>query len=121
MRRGKEIAQCAHASIAFLSHYVRKGNNHNVPLSEAEQLWLDGIFTKVCLQVNSEEELLRVYEEALRANLTVHLIEDRGLTEFHGKPTKTCLAIGPDYNERIDAVTGGLQLYQCDPLVEKKL
>lgn len=33
-----------------------------------------------------------------------------GKTEFHGVPTRTCLAIGPDDSEKIDAITGQLQL-----------
>jgi PTH2 family peptidyl-tRNA hydrolase len=38
------------------------------------------------------------------------LIIDSGKTEFGGVPTKTCLAIGPDYSEKIDKVTGNLKL-----------
>jgi PTH2 family peptidyl-tRNA hydrolase len=41
----------------------------------------------------------------------VHLITDRGLTEFGGVPTRTCLAVGPDYYDLIDPVTGDLELY----------
>jgi peptidyl-tRNA hydrolase len=35
---------------------------------------------------------------------------DSGKTEFPGEPTNTCLAIGPDDADKIDAVTGELQL-----------
>ncbi len=38
------------------------------------------------------------------------LITDAGRTEFHGEPTNTTLAIGPDYSEKIDKITGGLPL-----------
>ena len=38
------------------------------------------------------------------------LITDAGHTEFHGVPTRTCLAIGPAWSDEIDAITGGLQL-----------
>jgi PTH2 family peptidyl-tRNA hydrolase len=43
--------------------------------------------------------------------VVAHLITDRGLTEFGGTPTRTCLAVGPDYDDRIDPVTGDLELY----------
>jgi hypothetical protein len=33
-----------------------------------------------------------------------------GRTEFGGVPTKSCLAMGPDEYERIDAITGHLKL-----------
>ena len=49
--------------------------------------------------------------QALEAGVLVHIITDRGLTEFGGTPTRTCLAVGPDYDDRIDPVTGDLELY----------
>jgi peptidyl-tRNA hydrolase len=39
------------------------------------------------------------------------LIIVNGLTEFNNVKTKTCLAIGPDYSDKIDQITGGLELY----------
>jgi PTH2 family peptidyl-tRNA hydrolase len=38
------------------------------------------------------------------------MIVDKGLTVFKGIPTKTCLAIGPHYPEKIDIITGHLPL-----------
>jgi len=113
MRRGKEIAQGAHASIAFLSNIVRRSLvSAQLPvLSMAEMEWINTKFTKICLTVESEQELLDIQKKALEANLVVHLITDAGLTEFDGVPTNTCLAIGPDYSEKIDPVTGHLKLY----------
>ena len=116
MRRGKEIAQGAHASAAWLAERVLAGMNpggsvDHVELSEAERAWLESSFRKVTVKVGSEEELLAVYEKALEAGLAVHLITDRGLTEFGGVPTRTCLGIGPDYDDLIDPVTGDLELY----------
>ena len=60
--------------------------------------------------MNSEEELMELQDKALDAGLEVHLITDSGKTEFHGEPTNTCLAIGPDKAEKIDEITGQLQL-----------
>jgi PTH2 family peptidyl-tRNA hydrolase len=60
--------------------------------------------------MNGEEELTEIHDIALQAGLEVHLITDSGETEFHGEPTNTCLAIGPDEAEKIDAITGDLQL-----------
>jgi PTH2 family peptidyl-tRNA hydrolase len=112
MRRGKEIAQGAHASTAWLRQRVLQGlaPNH-VALSEVERSWLEQSNRKVTVKVGSEQELLAVYARALQAGLEVHLITDGGLTEFGGVPTRTCLGIGPDYDDRIDPVTGDLELY----------
>lgn len=60
--------------------------------------------------MNSEAELLAIRDKAIEAGLEVHLITDSGKTEFHGEPTNTCLAIGPDLAEKIDPITGELQL-----------
>jgi PTH2 family peptidyl-tRNA hydrolase len=78
--------------------------------SESERAWLAGSFAKICCRVNSEEELISIYDTAIAAGLEVHLITDSGKTEFHGQPTRTCLAIGPDESSKIDAVTGHLEL-----------
>jgi PTH2 family peptidyl-tRNA hydrolase len=60
--------------------------------------------------VDSEQELMDIYDRAVRAGLEVHLITDSGRTEFHGEPTRTCLAIGPAVAEAVDVITGHLQL-----------
>ena len=120
MRRGKEIAQGAHASISFLSKRVREClrhetehglNLHFLQLSDAEKAWIRGSFKKICCIVRSEEELLELHEKALEAGLTSSLIQDSGKTEFHDEPTHTCLAIGPDEDEKINKITGHLVLY----------
>lgn len=123
MRRGKEIAQGSHASMAWLSNRLKKEATLRVTeetktcalniidLSEAERKWLDGEFTKVCVYVNSEQELMDIYDKAKANSLEVNLITDAGKTEFKGVPTKTCLAIGPDYALKINVVTGKLELY----------
>ncbi len=116
MRRGKEIAQGAHASMAWLRqrimpHLTQTGRADQVEFSEAERTWLNVSMRKVTVKVGSEQELLDVYDKARAAGLVVELITDRGLTEFGGVPTRTCLAVGPDYDDLIDPVTGDLELY----------
>jgi len=116
MRRGKEIAQGAHASMAWLRqrvmpHLTPAGRADQVQFSAAERSWLELSMRKVTVKVGSEQELLGVYDKALAAGLVVHMITDRGLTEFGGAPTRTCLAVGPDYDDLIDPVTGDLELY----------
>lgn len=120
MRRGKEIAQGAHAAMAWLSTRMSPTNflnnvsgemEYSLWLSEPERNWIDGDFTKITCRVDSEEELLDIYQKACEAQLEVNLIEDKGLTEFGGIPTKTCLAIGPDKAKNIDPITKHLKLY----------
>lgn len=111
MRRGKQMAQAAHASMSFLCRRLQaKGTLSLGDFSDSQRAWLTGSFAKVCCRVNSEEELMDIYEKAVAAGLEVHLITDSGKTEFHGQPTRTCLAIGPDDAAAIDRVTGHLEL-----------
>ena len=115
MRRGKEIAQGSHASMAFLVHRMRANPSAqtevSLTLKPAELEWFTRGTAKVCLKVNSEEELLACHEQAQQAGLESHLIRDSGRTEFGGVPTLTACAIGPDTPERIDRITGELTLY----------
>lgn len=111
MRRGKQIAQGAHASMSFLCCRLQERGAVSLDdLSDVERAWLTEGFAKVCCRVNSEEELMAIHDKAAEAGLEVHLITDSGKTEFHGVPTNTCLAIGPDIAEKIDPITGELQL-----------
>jgi PTH2 family peptidyl-tRNA hydrolase len=107
MRRGKKIAQGAHASMIWLVHRIRQAGP---TFTEAERRRLDGPFTKVCVRVDSEEELLGVVRAARDADVIAHVCVDAGRTEFHGVPTPTCCAVGPDFPDRIDPITGHLKL-----------
>lgn len=116
MRKGKMVAQGAHASMkAILNEgYVlpcdeRPYDYFTIPLTHEIEQWLTGLFTKVCVSVNSKEELLEIYEKAEEAGLHCSLILDAGLTEFK-EPTYTAVAVGPGQPEEIDKITGHLKL-----------
>ena len=119
IRTGKLIAQGAHASMKAVLNTGdvtdhKTGSDFCIPLDTNEALfdWLEGRFTKVCVGVNSEQELLDVYNAAVIAGIECRaLIEDAGLTEFGGVKTFTCAAIGPDYPDRIDPITKSLKLF----------
>ena len=111
MRRGKQIAQGAHASMSFLTRKLQSKSSICIDdFSPNEQTWIMGSFAKVCVRCNSEEELMAIHDKANEIGLEVQLITDSGRTEFHGQPTRTCLAIGPDEASKIDQVTGHLEL-----------
>lgn len=112
MRKGKIAAQASHASLGAVLNYATYTGEESITIAVNSPLfdWLSGRFTKVCVSVDSEEELLAIYNLAVRNGVNVKLITDAGLTEFNGVPTKTCLALGPDYPENIDSITGHLKL-----------
>ncbi len=112
MRRGKEIAQGSHASIAWLIKRLKDNRLDSFyELEPFEREWCESGSTKICLQIDSESGLDEIYAAAKKAGLEVHMITDAGATEFHGVPTKTCLAIGPDDSSKIDPITKELKLY----------
>lgn len=101
MRKGKMCAQTAHASLKVTLE------NLEHPSVKA---WLSDKFTKICVSVDSEQELFAVYTDAIQKGLIASLIIDAGLTEFNGVPTMTCIAVGPATSEELEPITGHLKL-----------
>lgn len=140
MRRGKQIAQGAHAAIAVILNmgrivYANKSNVMTVPVDVVNgkyqkpeefnyatyQLhihdhekdiydWVTGSFTKICVGVGSEEELRALIKLAEEAGLPCSLMIDDGTTEFGGVATITAGCIGPADSDLIDPITGHLKL-----------
>lgn len=131
MRRGKEIAQGAHASMKWLTKRLHPFIEEaleggflrrifTVPMSflrvlrtfsSVELAWMKSGFKKVTVIVKSEEELLEIHKKALEAGLESQLVQDSGKTEFGGVPTYTACGIGPDHADKINPITGHLKLY----------
>lgn len=121
LRTGKMVAQGAHASMKVILDAMQTfdpadcGINCNnmmalFDLSPEWEAWIHGTFTKVCVGVETESELLALYKKAQEAGLPCALITDSGFTEFNRVPTNTCIAIGPAESSKIDAITGNLEL-----------
>lgn len=115
MRKGKMVAQGAHASMgALLRNAIREpsgqGGKITLHLDEEAWGWINGRFTKVCVGVPNLDALLDIENQARLAGLPTVLIQDAGFTEFNGTPTWTAAAIGPAASQRIDAITGHLAL-----------
>jgi peptidyl-tRNA hydrolase, PTH2 family len=100
MSPGKVAAQACHASIEA----YKKAQHTDI------DQWERNGTTKIILSCNSENDLLRLYQASVGAELAGSLICDEGRTEV--KPgTLTCLGIGPAPSNRIDAITRNLQLF----------
>lgn len=119
MSPGKLAAQVAHASLGAITDKLEwstvvpkiKRGEITVLVDGVLDKWLTGRFTKIVLGVNSQEELLGLYETAVKDGLICKLILDAGLTEFNNIPTYTCVAIGPADQEDLNKLTGHLKLY----------
>lgn len=107
MRKGKMIAQGAHAAMMCMMKSVYEG----IRWADLELIdWLEHGMKKICVRTDTEEQLLELHRKAKEAGLRAHMVTDAGHTEFHGVPTVTCLAIGPNEDGAVDAITGGLTL-----------
>jgi len=112
MRKGKIAAQAAHASMAFMSKLIKLHIETKLPIilsPEAEE-WISNSFTKIVVGVDSEQELKEIIDIAMSSDVMVSPIVDSGATEFHGIPTLTCAAIGPDYDFILNKISGHLKL-----------
>jgi len=118
MRKGKMIAQGAHASMKVIfdsmeSNSYNDGSVINTLYFDKDSyldLWINGCFKKIVVGAENVTELVDAYQEAKKAGILCSLIEDKGLTEFGGNVTITAVAIGPDAPEKIDKITGKFNL-----------
>ena len=102
MSTGKMIAQACHAAVDVSEK--SKQENH-----QGWRKWRDEGAKKVALQVNSQEELEELAEKADKLDIVYTVIQDRGLTEVPAGSI-TALGLGPERNDKIDKITGNLQL-----------
>ena len=99
MRKGKMVAQGSHASLgAYLTAPLAYRNT-----------WFASGQTKICVSVDSEEELLKIYKLAQEAKLPNALIRDAGHTELE-PGTLTAVGIGPCEDDAVNEITGKLKL-----------
>lgn len=115
MRKGKMIAMGSHASMKIffdrMELFSDQGRDYYEIYPTKEMIeWIEGLFTKIVVYVNSEQELIDIYNRSKEEKIPTCIIKDSGLTEFHGVQTYTCCAIGPDQSEKIDKITGHLSL-----------
>jgi peptidyl-tRNA hydrolase, PTH2 family len=97
--KGKLAAQAAHASVEA------------VLKSEKEKVkeWRSEGMAKIVVKVDDKKELYRYLQSAKDAGLITALITDAGKTVI-AAGTETCMAIGPDEEEKIDEITRNLKL-----------
>ena len=102
MKKGKIAAQCAHASIAaFIKAHESKWRGEY-------QEWLDEGMQKIVVKVQSEKELLQLFEQ-VKSKFPAALITDAGHTQI-APGSKTCIGIGPAKESELQKYTGHLKL-----------
>jgi len=97
--KGKLAAQAAHAAVEASLRSSK---------SKVEAWRAEGQ-KKVVLKVKDEKELIDYLNMAKAERLNAALITDAGKTCI-APGTKTCIAIGPDDEDKIDKLTGKLPM-----------
>lgn len=103
---GKAVAQGAHASEGAKEDAIDRWGPISAEMLES---WGEAK-AKICLGVDSEEELLALVEACEKANIGHYLVRDAGRTEVEPL-TPTALGIGPEFNRHVNKITGALGLY----------
>ncbi len=98
--KGKAAAQAAHAAVEAALRSDK----------ELVKRWRNEGMAKIVVKVADEKELLAFNQKAKDAGLITTVITDAGRTVVE-PGTRTCMAAGPDEEERLDALFGGLKLY----------
>ena len=97
--KGKACSQVAHASVEAV---------FNSSKNKVDE-WRSQGQKKVVLKVKDEKELIEFLQLAKDSGLKTALITDAGKTVI-APGTNTCVGIVPDEEEKIDAITGSLNM-----------
>lgn len=128
MSVGKICAQVSHASMAFLSNFIKENadiDGHIDAWIDKDILdnWINGIFTKVTLQARNKNHLLKAKIMAEEMGMVegedFFLIKDNCLTELEPEEidengvgrTLTCIGFKPMDSEIIDKIGKKYHLY----------
>jgi len=97
--KGKLASQAAHASVEA----VLKGDK------ELIREWRNEGMPKIVLKIDDEKSILRLNQMAKDFGIITALITDAGKTVVE-PGTITCLALGPEKNDKLDKIIKDLKL-----------
>jgi peptidyl-tRNA hydrolase, PTH2 family len=99
MGAGKIAGQVGHASVTAY---------RNAPKDVGDK-WFGEGQKKIVLKIDNEQNLQKIAGESIIQNVSVWSIRDFGLTQVP-HDTLTCIAIGPDTDEKVDKIIKDLKL-----------
>jgi len=100
--KGKLGAQTAHASVDAVLKLLKKDK-------KKVERWRREGMAKIVVKVKDKKELYEYISKAKAEGIITSIISDAGKTTV-SPGTITCGAVGPDVEEKIDKITGGLKL-----------
>jgi len=112
MPNGKDVSQAGHAYVDALLLSLKSDDGDTRAQANAYAALRPG--TKVCLNGNTEAQLLMLEERLRAAGLPVVRIVDQGhicLPDFDGSPILTALGVGPITRAQTPSFFKKLKLY----------
>ena len=109
MSKGKMVAQGSHASLACITNRTKADKKMTLQFTDEELEWFHDSFTKICLGIKGEEDLLEIYNKLRDLGINVVLITDKKLSERDEKPVHTCIGIGPCDESKVKDIIGHLK------------
>ena len=114
MGAGKIASQVAHASLGAILGMMKKdffGSTWALEMDPHAALyqWITKDFTKIVLDCPTLQEMLNIEDRCRQLGMNYCRITDNGDTVFNGVHTCTTMAIGPDWSDNLNIVTGHLK------------
>ena len=108
MGKGKIGAQCGHATLSAYTNVQRRAKTSVYWRKTLEKWHYEGT-KKICVKVETEEELIEVQKFANRIGLPNYLVADAGHTQIAAGSLTVC-ALGPAESALIDQITSDKKL-----------
>lgn len=102
LSKGKTCSQVAHAAVACFKTAMESN-------SSLANKWLFIGQPKIVLKAESLSQLEDLQRQAQESNVISALVKDAGRTQIT-PGTVTVLGLGPDYDEKLDAIVKDLKL-----------
>ena len=103
MGKGKIAAQVGHAVLGVYKKNLKEKRHDML------NKWDITGEAKVVVKVNSERDMFTIKYNAEKMGMCTYVVQDAGKTQI-AQGSNTVLAIGPDFQNRLNMVTGNLKL-----------
>ena len=103
MGKGKIAAQVGHATLGIYKKNLREKRD------DILEKWANSGEAKIVVKVKTEREMLQLQRKAEEMKMPTHMVCDAGHTQV-AAGSNTVLVIGPEYENRLNMITGHLKL-----------
>ena len=103
MSKGKMCAQVGHATLGIYEQNLLKKKQDML------EKWKNCGQAKIAVKIKSEREMFCLKHKAEEMGMLTHIVQDAGKTQV-ASGSNTVLVIGPEYENKLNQITGHLKL-----------